>query len=247
MKVRKDMCEKFDIPNKNIISTGFYRENLFLQVSPARESEKKHLLLSRISESPGSSTIIYVTLQKTAEEVAQFLADNRIKASAYHAGMRDEDREHIQNSFMTEKLHCVVATIAFGMGIDKSNIRRVIHYDMPKSIENYSQEIGRSGRDGQQSFCEVLANRDHINVLENFVYGDTPTIESIYQVLDEIRQQEKMQWHVSLPELSRRVDIKILPLKTLLIYLDKEGVISPKLSYFKNLLFQIQRIKGLDY
>ena len=75
---------------------------------------------------------------------------------------------------MDGTLACIVATIAFGMGIDKKDIRRIIHYDLPKSIENYSQEIGRSGRDGIPALCEVLANQDNIHVLENFIYGDTP-------------------------------------------------------------------------
>ena len=88
--------------------------------------------------------------------------------------MKTVERERIQNEFMQGELACVVATIAFGMGIDKKDIRRVIHYDLPKSIENYSQEIGRSGRDGEPALCEVLANRDNIHVLENFIYGDTP-------------------------------------------------------------------------
>jgi len=242
-KVKRDMCEKFDISSENLISTGFYRDNLFLQISPTQETEKMKQLLTRIVKDPGSPTIVYVTLQRTAEEVADFLADNQIEASAYHAGMRDEDREHIQNSFMAGKLHCVVATIAFGMGIDKENIRRVIHYDMPKSIENYSQEIGRSGRDGQSAFCEVLANRDNINVLENFVYGDTPTEGAIYSLLGEIKQQNGTEWHLSLTALSRRLDIKILPMKTLLIYLDKEGIIRPKYSFYKTYCFKHNKPK----
>jgi len=101
--------------------------------------------------------------------------------------MKNEEREIIQNDFMEGRLDCVVATIAFGMGIDKKDIRRIIHYDLPKSIENYSQEIGRSGRDGKPSFCEILANRDNLNVLENFIYGDTPEERSIYQLLNSIK------------------------------------------------------------
>ena len=237
-KVSRDMCEKFDIPGENVISTGFYRENLFLQISPVQETEKKRILLNRIKEFPDSSTIVYVTLQKTAEDVAGFLVDNQLTASAYHAGMRDEERENIQNAFMAGELPCVVATIAFGMGIDKDNIRRIFHFDMPKSIENYSQEIGRSGRDGKTAFCEVLANRDNINILENFVYGDTPTEDSICSLLEEIKQQTEMEWHLALTALSRRFDIKLLPMKTLLIYLDKEGIIRPKYSYFKTYCFK---------
>ncbi len=94
---------------------------------------------------------------------------NEINAHPYHAGMENEKREQIQNKFMDGTLACIVATIAFGMGIDKKDIRKIIHYDLPKSIENYSQEIGRSGRDGRPALCEVLANRDSIHILEGIL------------------------------------------------------------------------------
>ena len=108
------------------------------------------------------------------EEIAETLVVNGIKALPYHAGLDSTTRKKNQDRFLMEDVDVIVATIAFGMGIDKSNIRQVLHYDLPKSIENYSQEIGRSGRDGDPSTCEVLANRDNINILENFIYGDTP-------------------------------------------------------------------------
>ena len=169
-----DMCAKFDILKQNVVVTGFYRDNLFLQITPTAASDKKNRLLQRIQEAPQEPTIVYVTLQKTAEEVAVFLRTHNINAHPYHAGMETEKREEIQNKFMEGTMACIVATIAFGMGIDKKDIRRIIHYDLPKSIENYSQEIGRSGRDGKPALCEVMANRDNIHVLENFIYGDTP-------------------------------------------------------------------------
>ena len=112
------MCKKFHVPSKNVTSTGFYRENLFLQVTPTRESEKLEVLSDRLREDPHASTIVYVTRQITAEELAEALAHQQINAAPYHAGMPDEERERIQNHFMKGDLHCVVATIAFGMGID---------------------------------------------------------------------------------------------------------------------------------
>jgi ATP-dependent DNA helicase RecQ len=236
--VRDDMCAKFNILKENVFVTGFYRDNLFLQVTPTETSEKKNRLLQRIRETPKDPTIVYVTLQKTAEDVAEFLCANKINAHPYHAGMDNEKRELIQNRFMDGTLFCIVATIAFGMGIDKKDIRRIIHYDLPKSIENYSQEIGRSGRDGKPALCEVLANRDNIHVLENFIYGDTPEKPSIYELLRTIKENKGLIWEIKAVGLSNALNIRILPLKTLLVYLAMEGIIRPKLTYFEEYSFK---------
>ena len=237
-QVVDDMCRKLKVPRENVIITGFYRKNLFLQITPTNESEKGEKLFQRIKESPEAPTIVYVTLRKTAEEVAELLCLNKINAHPYHAGMKSEERELIQNRFMNGELDCIVATIAFGMGIDKENIRRVIHYDLPKSIESYSQEIGRSGRDGEKSFCEVLANRDNINILENFIYGDTPEKDSIYKLFHKIKQKSGFIWEVKLKTLSNELNIRMLPLKTMLVYLSVEGIIIPKSTYFEEYSFK---------
>ncbi len=141
-------------------------------------------------------------------------------------------REQIQNKFMDGTLACIVATIAFGMGIDKKDIRRIIHYDLPKSIENYSQEIGRSGRDGKPALCEVLANRDSIHILENFIYGDTPEKHSIFHLLRSIKENKGFVWEIKTTTLANELNIRILPLKTLLVYLAMEEIIRPKFTYF---------------
>lgn len=237
-QVIDDMCRKLEVPHENVTITGFYRENLFLQITPVNESEKNQKLLQRINESTKAPTIVYVTLQKTAEKVAELLCLNKINAHPYHAGMKSEERELIQNRFMNGELDCVVATIAFGMGIDKENIRRIIHYNLPKSIESYSQEIGRSGRDGEKSFCEILANRDNINILENFIYGDTPEKDSIYKLLNNIKHNDGFVWEVKLTALSNEINIRMLPLKTLLVYLDMEGIITPQFTYFNEYSFK---------
>jgi ATP-dependent DNA helicase RecQ len=237
-RVIADMCAKFNIFKKNVCVTGFYRDNLFLQITPAAASQKKNRLLKRMLEAPQAPTIVYVTLQKTAEDVAEFLCANKINAHPYHAGMETEKREEIQNRFMEGTLTCIVATIAFGMGIDKKDIRRIIHYDLPKSIENYSQEIGRSGRDGNPALCEVLANRDNIHILENFIYGDTPEKHSIFELLRTIKKHKGFVWEIKAVKLSNDLNIRILPLKTLLVYLAMEKIIQSKLTYFEEYSFK---------
>jgi ATP-dependent DNA helicase RecQ len=239
-QVRDDMCAKFNILRDNVFVTGFYRDNLFLQITPTDNSEKKHRLLQRIQKAPQDPTIVYVTLQKTAEDVAAFLGANNINAHPYHAGMENEKREEIQNKFMDGTLACIVATIAFGMGIDKKDIRRIIHYDLPKSIENYSQEIGRSGRDGIPALCEVLANRDSIPILENFIYGDTPEKNATFQLLRTIKENEGFVWEIKTTTLANELNIRILPLKTLLVYLAMEEIIRPKFTYFGEYSFKYQ-------
>lgn len=239
-QVIDDMCSKFEVSKTNVIITGFYRNNLFLQVTPLIESQKETHLIQRIRKDPRAPTIVYVTLQKTAVRISDILRTNGINAFPYHAGMSTEDRERIQNEFLAGEVDCVVATIAFGMGIDKKDIRRVIHFDLPKSIENYSQEIGRSGRDGKMAFCEVMANRDNINILENFIYGDTPEKQAVHKLLIKIKNYQGQTWETKLTTLSNELNIRILPLKTLLVYLDMAGIIRPKYTRFDEYSFKYQ-------
>ena len=251
-QVITDMCQKLNVLRENVVATGFYRHNLFLQVTPVSASDKMNCLLKRIKENENLSTIVYVTLQKTAQTVSEYLCDNGINADFYHAGLKSDERENLQNRFMQGEKACIVATIAFGMGIDKRDIRRVIHFDLPKSIESYSQEIGRSGRDGEPALCEVLANRDNINVLENFIYGDTPQKESITQLLRSIKENQEQFWECKLQSLSSDLNVRPLPLKTLLVYLDMAGIIRSKWTYFEDYAFKngvapasiINRFKG---
>jgi ATP-dependent DNA helicase RecQ len=234
--VANDICREFGIARDAFIHTGFYRPNLTLLVTPCGSKEQIDFLLVCLKDRPRGPTIVYVTLQRTAETVADTLCRKGLPARAYHAGLPNEERDTVQDWFMESSDAIVVATIAFGMGIDKSDIRYVYHYNLPKSLENYSQEIGRAGRDGKDSICELLACGSDLTVLENFTYGDTPDAESVCQIVDAIVRHEG-GFDLSLHELSRTYDVRPLVVGTLLTYLELSDVIEATEPFYNEYQF----------
>ena len=224
--VVEDIRAGFGIEAEDAVVTGFYRPNLTLLTTPVAAGARDRLLVERLRERPPGSAIVYVTLQRTAVRVAEVLAEAGLPARPYHAGMATEERVTVQEWWAGSPEGIVVATIAFGMGIDKADVRYVYHYNLPKGLESYSQEIGRAGRDGEASVCELFACPDDVPTLENFAFGDTPTREALAGLLaDVLRHPVAAEFAVSEYELSLRYDLRPLVLRTALTYLELGGVL----------------------
>ena len=240
--VAKDIRKAFRITAADHIQLSFHRSNLDLRISPLAAGQRKAHLLQRLRESEGAA-VVYVTLQHTAEEVATYLQKNGMAARAYHAGLPDEFRASAQEDFMAGRTRIIVATIAFGMGIDKADIRAVYHYNIPKSLENYTQETGRAGRDGELSACELLACGDDLVTLENFIHGDTPSSGATRHFIDHVLRLGN-EFDLSTYELSTVNDIRPLVVGTLLTYLELEGIIEATRMFWAT--YQLRLLRDFE-
>ena len=188
-KTASEIRKLFRIKTANQFNASHKRANLQFKVHPCQASEKDAAMTSALEAPDRLPAIVYAMRQEQCEQIAHTLSRHGFKARSYHAGLNTKARAQIQNAFLNNEIEIVVATIAFGMGVDKPNIRSVIHYHLPKSPEGWMQESGRAGRDGKDSLCLLLACGDDLIPLENFIHAKEVRPAPLEKLLDSLYSQ----------------------------------------------------------
>jgi ATP-dependent DNA helicase RecQ len=223
--VRADIIEQLKLDEPRAFVSGFDRPNLSLGVVHTEKEREKYARIRQLaSEYAGQSGIVYTSTRKSVEQITRKLLDYKLSVVGYHAGMTDEERVRAQEEFMSGRLQVIVATNAFGMGIDKPDIRFVVHFHLPGSIEAYYQEIGRAGRDGRQSVCLLLFNYADKRTQDYFIEGSYPPPELIAKVYEALVSTNQKRIELSTRELAARAGLRNeMAVQSALITLEKAG------------------------
>ena len=241
-KVVDDICSAFKIPPQGVFRTSAYRPNLNLHARAVKTKQDKYpLIFQFLNENPGP-TLVYVTLQQQSVQLAADLREQGFDAEAFHAGMKVDAKAEVQDKFLANHIRVVVATIAFGMGIDKPDIRNIVHFDLSSTIEEYCQQVGRAGRDGKTGNCMFYICPDDRYIRENFARGDLPSRKSLKGLLIDIFGEHTAKsvgdtFKTSHYVQSRDYDIRQSPLATIYAALELRfgliRAITPEYSEYK--------------
>jgi len=234
-EVRDDIVKQLGLQDSELVITGFSRPNLHFAVTPTGNGQKVSTIVNLLTENKDlGNGIIYVGTRSKADEILEALMDNGVKAVAYHAGLDASSRDWVQGQFMSGAAQVVVATNAFGLGINKRDIRFVIHHDLPGTIEAYYQEAGRAGRDGQDSFCLLFYHQQDRYLREFFIKGDNPDPKIIIEIYDflqnrvEAEVDPKASVIITYAEIGQSLSDSVpeMAIGTALKILEREGYIS---------------------
>ena len=241
IEVKEDIIKQLNLEKPEYIITGFARPNLQFGVVQAGDAQRAQLILDLIWNTPEGSGIIYAGTRKKVETVLLILQKAGIQAIGYHAGMEPEERKNAQVNFMNNKARFVVATNAFGMGIDKSDIRFVIHYSLPGTLEAYYQEVGRAGRDGKHSFCVLFYHPRDRHLHEFFIKGDNPPVSAIRELYASLITESSDTVLATYSKLKEELteEIPEMAIGTSLKILEREGYIKRASEKAGNAQFQL--------
>ncbi|HEX8558230.1 MAG TPA: RecQ family ATP-dependent DNA helicase [Pyrinomonadaceae bacterium] len=223
--VRADIIEQLKLEEPRAFVSGFDRPNLSLGVVHTEKEREKYARIRQLAEEyKGQSGIVYTSTRKSVEQITRKLLDARLSVVGYHAGMSDEERVRAQEDFMSGRAQVIVATNAFGMGIDKPDIRFVVHFHLPGSIEAYYQEIGRAGRDGARSVCLLLFNYADKRTQDYFIEGSYPPPELIAKVYEALVSTGQRRIELSTREIAARAGARNeMAVQSAIITLEKAG------------------------
>ena len=237
-EVLSDISESLEIKNAQIFKKSFYRDNLAYQIFSLEDKLGRLLQICTKTKSP---TIIYVSSRNKTKEIAAFLNANKFKASYYHGGLSASNKQEAFDNWISEKTPIIVATNAFGMGIDKDNVKVVVHLDLPNSIENYIQEAGRAGRNGEKAFSAVLSNKNDIRIYKEKIENAFPTIKEIKVIYKNLFSHFQIAngeiidnvLEFNLFEFSNKYKISSNKVATTINILETNGIVQVSNSYDK--------------